>query len=185
MANFRSFQICNDFSPQPEVVQTTEDHPVSISVNWIAINLWSQPISIIKEAASVTSYNRERGLFLGTVSGTTPTLVYTPQPHAYGTDQLYYTYGFCPALGPFDSRVIIAIQPSAARQRPTLLISNTKTPSLLGLNGHRYRIEQSADLNSWEPIGSATGNYTTVDLSPFISAGTRAQFLRASEITGP
>ncbi len=58
-------------------------------------------------------------------------------------------------------------------------------PKLRGLDGHRYRIEKSADLSVWTSAGEVTGNFSEVDLSPFLAPGDRAQFVRATEILKP
>lgn len=196
MVNFQSFVAgCRGNTvPDPRYVTTQEDHALSVAVGYFEPN--PAIICFNPDLQSVIQLNGQPffpingfnlGLNLGTLSGAKQPFTYSPRLHTYGQDAIYYSvcgtgcYGTGAGLG----IIYIDIAPSPARQRPTLFVSATRKPSLLGLNAHRYRIEQSADLNSWEPIGSATGNYTTVDLSPFVTAGTRAQFLRASEITGP
>jgi hypothetical protein len=112
---------------------------------------------------------------------------YVPNPHMYGTDLIYYPTGATQySEGPTRSGAIaITIQPSAARSGPTLFLSSPMKPALLGLNARQYRIDRSADLKTWEPAGTVTGNYSTVDLSSFVNAGASAHFLRATDVTPP
>jgi hypothetical protein len=209
MSNFKSFTLHWDDSPPllpaPSYRETLEDQPfphISADGGILPGVPFTPSCGQQRTVGDLFAYNKRptrpitdypTGLNLGNLRGVFGTdhqehgpIDYVPNPKTYGVDVLYFPVCCEFSEGPCGSTaVFITIKPSPARQKPTLLISDTKKPTLLGLNAHRYRIEQSADLNSWEPIGSATGNYTTVDLSPFVSAGTRAQFLRASEITGP
>lgn len=58
-------------------------------------------------------------------------------------------------------------------------------PKVRGLDGHCYRIERSADLSVRASVGEVTGNFSEVDLSPFLSPGDRVQFICATEIPKP
>lgn len=138
-----------------------------------------------------------QGLLLGTLQGnpmqlfpgeilTGPPFTYVPKPNVYGTDMIYF--GICCELcegANHSGAYQIDILPSANRQKCTLLLSEAKKPVLLGLNAHHYRIDRSTDLGTWEPAGAVTGNYSTVDLSSFVTAGASAHFLRATDVTTP
>ncbi len=159
------------------------------------------------DVTSVTAYSRNPtnpidgalpGLSLGTLHGVWsqsplgnypiqgPPFTYAPNTNTYGTDYIYSET--CCQLGApnFGSRAIaITILPSPARSRPTLFLSVSRKPFLLGLNAREYRIDRSTDLKTWDPAGTVTGNYSTVDLSSFVNAGASAHFLRATDITPP
>ena len=110
---------------------------------------------------------------------------YVPNTNVYGTDLIFFVQCWvCQDFNAYDA-VSVTIAPSEARQRPTLFLPVPKKPALLGLSGHHYRIDRSTDLNTWEPAGTVTGNYSTVDLSSFVTAGASAHFLRATDVTTP
>jgi hypothetical protein len=121
-----------------------------------------------------------KGLALGSLAYVSNRLAYIPLPRTYGTDAVYYQVlrTGCSGIGGGNGVVFFEIQPSPARFKPTLFIASGK-PGLLALDGHRYRIEKSADLSAWMSAGEVTGNFSEVDLSPFLAPGDRAQFVRA------
>ena len=111
---------------------------------------------------------------------------YVPNPHTYGTDLIYFEVCTEFSEGPIGSSAIaVSINPSPDRSKPMLILWAQKKPALLGLNARQYRIDRSTDLNTWEPAGAVTGNYSTVDLSSFVTAGASAHFLRATDVTAP
>ncbi len=123
---------------------------------------------------------------MGALAYVSNRLAYVPLPRTYGTDAVYYQVDGtgCFGTGIGTAVVFLDIQPSPARLKPTLFIASGK-PGLFALDGHRYRIEKSADLSAWASAGEVTGNFSEVDLSPFLSPGDRAQFVRATEILKP
>ena len=127
-----------------------------------------------------------KGLALGSLAYISNRLAYVPLPRTYGTDAVYYQVARtgCFGIGSGNGVVFFDIQPSPARLKPTLVLASAK-PRLLGLNGRRYRIEKSADLTAWGLAGEVTGSFSEVDLSSFLAPDARAQFFRATEITGP
>ncbi len=134
------------------------------------------------------------GLQLGTLRGIPtagfpdterPPFNYIPNLNAYGRDFIYYTICWvCQDFNTYDA-IAVTVLPSPARYGPTLVLATPTEPSLLGLDAHQYRIDRSTDLKTWEPAGTVTGNYSTVDLSSFVTAGVNAHFLRATDITPP
>ena len=122
----------------------------------------------------------------GTFSGILPNVTYRPAPRSYHPDS--FTYLFPLGLG-FDFCLVpagITVLPAPERSGPALVsdVSGGKVvPKLRGLNGHRYRVERSSDLRAWDLAGEVTGNFTEVDLSPFLTLGDQAQYLRASDLT--
>ncbi len=133
------------------------------------------------------------GLTLGTIRGVWDSdhklegrpFTYIPSQNFYGTDLVYFEKcWYCADFSSLDA-ISVTIEPSAARNKPTLILSPSQKPALLGLNARKYRIDRSTDLKTWEPAGTVTGNYSTVDLSSFVTAGVSAQFLRATDVTLP
>ncbi len=135
------------------------------------------------QSASVLTNLFPGSLRFGTLSGVLPILIYAPPAHVYGYD------GFTYPVGPgrcYPYSFAITISPSPERSRPALAAAASAdkvVPKLRGLNGHRYRVERSADLMAWGLAGEVTGNFSEVDLSPFIAPDDQAQFFRASDLT--
>jgi hypothetical protein len=125
----------------------------------------------------------------GTFGGTLPNVTYQPAAHSYASDDFSYHYPF--GFGSDSFCLVyttITVIPAPERSGPALVAESTSgkvIPKLRGLDGHRYRIEKSADLSAWTSAGEVTGNFSEVDLSPFLAPGDRAQFVRATEITPP
>ena len=119
----------------------------------------------------------------GSISGVMPNLRYTPNRYEYGaTDSFTYPYASSCGPGRILGVVSITIKPAPARLKPTLLVSASGTPSLFGLANHRYRIQTSADLQSWKNAIQVIGTYPPVELSYF-KPSESAQFFRAIDIT--
>lgn len=124
----------------------------------------------------------------GTFSGILPNVTYRPAPRSYAPDSFTYLYptGFGNIISFCLVSAGITVLPAPERSGPALVseVSGDKVvPKLRGLNGHRYQVERSADLRVWDLAGEVTGNFTEVDLSPFLTLGDQAQFLRATDLT--
>ena len=204
MSNFQSFHLNWDDSAAPPSSITTQ---IIIEEGQAVHVDYASDYPSLSDLASIIQYNLipvkpidgyRLGLSLGTLHGvvypnpfgTGPQelapYTYLPNPHIYGTDLIYYPIGRQNSEGAVRSGAIaVTIQPSVARSGPTLFLSAPMKPALLGLNARQYRIDRSADLKTWEPAGNVTGNYSTVDLSSFVTAGASAHFLRATDITPP
>ncbi len=176
--------------PLPGHAEVQEGQPVYYGWPWegdpAIISGVHLPTLAINQRPVFPVLGSPTGLALGSLTYVSNRLAYVPSPRTYGTDAVYYQVDRtgCFGTGVGNGVVFFEIQPSPARFKPTLFIASGK-PGLLGLDGHRYRIEKSADLSAWASAGEVTGNFSEVDLSPFLAPGDRAQFIRATESTPP
>ena len=121
---------------------------------------------------------------LGTFSGRDCQIVFNPFPNRYGSEG--FLFPLCGDQWAESQSGSISIRPAPERSMPALVVvsSQGKTiPKLRGLNARRYRIERSADLTAWNASGEVVGNFSEVDLSPFLPPDDRAQFFRAIDVT--
>ena len=173
--------------PPPYHAEVQEGQPVSFP--WVGIGFGQNihpPNAAYNQRPGFPVPGYPKGLALGSLAYVSNWLAYVPLPRTYGTDAVYYQVDRtgCFGIGVGTGVVFFDIQPSPSRFKPTLFIASGK-PGLLALDGHRYRIEKSADLSVWTSAGEVTGNFSEVDLSPFLAPGDRAQFVRATEILKP
>ena len=208
LLNLKSFRLwtgpsCN-FLPTTVYDQITihegESIPVHVDVGDCADFQYRDVSALIAYNQNPTGpiIDKLPGLSLGTLHGVRnpfdgsqfeeAPFTYVSSTNFYGTDYIYSE--ICCGFGGqrnYGSRAIaVTIQPSEARQQPTLFIPAPKKVALLGLNGRRYRIDRSFDLESWTQAATLTGNYSTVDLTKYvINKGTSTQFLRATDVTIP
>jgi hypothetical protein len=125
--------------------------------------------------------NRLVGSALGQVAIKGETMVYRPNPFAYGVEDVWG--GFCCGRSLVYARFEIA--PSPRRPYLDVATKGSNTAHLLVLRGlapKRYRVEQSSDLGTWTPLGEFTANYSEVPVQDLALADATARFYQAVEL---
>ena len=75
---------------------------------------------------------------------------------------------------PSPKRPYLALNPADAT-KPGQLV-------LRGLAPKRYRVEKSADLAAWQPVGEFVANYSEVPVQELAPAKAEPQFFRAVDL---
>jgi hypothetical protein len=112
-------------------------------------------------------------------------LYYRHAPNTYGSVEFWKFVWLCdipvglPILSftvlPSPKRPYLALNPADAT-KPGQLV-------LRGLAPKRYRVEKSADLSAWQPVGEFVANYSEVPVQALAPNATEVQFFRAVELS--
>lgn len=113
-------------------------------------------------------------------------LFYRHAPNTYGYVNFFITGQHCDA--PFVVQMAIlsyTVLPSPKRPCLALNPGSASTPAELVLRGlapNRYRVEKSADLAAWQPVGEFVANYSEVPVQALATNATEVLFFRAVEL---
>lgn len=114
-------------------------------------------------------------------------LFYRHAPNSYGYVNFVITGLHCDT--PFVVQMAIlsyTVLPSPKRPCLALNPGSASTPAELVLRGlapKRYRVEKSADLSAWQPVGEFVANYSEVPVQALAPNATEVQFFRAVELS--
>lgn len=120
----------------------------------------------------------------GALVETNGLLFYRHAPNSYGHVGFSFSRDYCGRPWPF-TYLGFTVLPSP--RRPYLAVENDTPPDsrklvLRGLAPTRYRVEQSENLTTWEPVGEFTANYGEVPVQDLSPLSATARFYRAVEL---
>lgn len=107
--------------------------------------------------------------------------VYVPKVNQYGEE--LFRMDFC-----CTEAVLAKVTILPSSRRPYLAVTGERSSQsgslvLRGLAPRRYRVEQSADLVAWTPVGEFTANYSEVPVQDLALADAESRFYRAVELS--